>query len=152
LLKFKISRIPKYFRPYAELHFKKAAQDDLPDSVRNNPRHVFHHFHRLGYQQWYVKRYRAILTALLQNMEVHMETLKKEQFRYEKSCENFYDFMYNEPDTYFTPEKNQKNEKKQNPRKSVLLLVPILFMSTQMILSKFFEQTIYFHLDEIMKL
>jgi hypothetical protein len=55
LLKFKISRIPKYFRPCAELHFKKAAQDDLPESVRNNPRHIFHHFHRLGYQQWYVK-------------------------------------------------------------------------------------------------
>jgi len=32
----------------------------------------------------------------------------------------------------------------------VLLLVHILFMNTQMLLSKFFEQTIFFHLDKIM--
>jgi hypothetical protein len=55
LLKFKISRIPKYFRPYAELHFKRAAEDDLPETVRKSPRHMFHEFHRLGDQQRYVK-------------------------------------------------------------------------------------------------
>jgi hypothetical protein len=105
LLKFKISHLPKYFRPYAELHFKKASQNDLPDSVRNNEKHMFHHYHRLGYQQWYVNRYKKILTSLLQNLEFHMENFEDEQFCYENSLEEFYNFMYNEPDTYFRQEK-----------------------------------------------
>jgi hypothetical protein len=96
ILQFKIARIPKYFRPYAELHFKKASQNDLPDSVRNNEKHIFHHYHRLGYQQWYVNRYKTILTSLLQNLEFHMKKFEVGRFRYENSSEDFYNFMYNE--------------------------------------------------------
>jgi hypothetical protein len=112
VLKFKISRIPKYFCPYAELHFKRAAQNFLPASVRDNPKHMFHHYHRLGIQQWYVNRYKVVLTSLLQNLDFHMDTLKTEHRRYEDSSEYFYDLLYNEPDTYFKHEKIQKNVKK----------------------------------------
>jgi hypothetical protein len=55
-----------------------------------------------------------------------METLKKEQLCYEKSSENFYDFMYNEPDTYFTPEKNQNNEKKPKTQEKCVTTSPYI--------------------------
>jgi len=117
LLKFKISRLPKYFRPYAKLHFKRAAKNELPDSVRNFPRHMFHCFHRLGAQQWYINRYRKVLTSLLQNLEFHMETLKTEHSRYESASDNIYEFLYDDSDDYIKQEKIYKNEKnKKTPK------------------------------------
>jgi len=56
LLEFKISRLPKYFHPYAKLHFQKAFQNELPKSVLSNEKHIFHLFHHLGYQKGYVKQ------------------------------------------------------------------------------------------------
>jgi hypothetical protein len=56
LLEFKISRLPKYFQPYAKLHFQKAFQNELPKSVLSNEKHIFHLFHHLGYQKGYVKQ------------------------------------------------------------------------------------------------
>jgi len=145
LLQFKISRIPKYFRPYAELHFKRAVRDELPDSIRSCPRHMFNDFHRLGDQKRYVTKYRTILRAMLQNMEFHMGKLEKEQIRYKDSSDYFYEFMYDEEtNTYFKPEKTQKIKNRQNPRKRMLLLIPILLVNTQMILSISFETMFYF--------
>jgi hypothetical protein len=40
LLEFRISRLPKYFQPYAKLHFQKAFRNELPESVRNNEKHT----------------------------------------------------------------------------------------------------------------
>jgi hypothetical protein len=145
LLQFKISRIPKYFRPYAELHFKRAVQDELPDSIRSCPRHMFNVFHRLGDQTRYVKKYRTILRAMLQNMEFHMGELEEEQLRYKDSSDYFYEFMYDEEtNTYFKPEKTQKNQKKTKSQKKNVVTNPYLLVNTQMILSISFITMIYF--------
>ncbi len=117
MLKFKISRLPKYFHPYAELHFKRAAQNDLPNSVRNCPRHMFHFFHRLGAQQWYVNCYKTVLTALLQNMEFHLDTLKTEHSHYESASDNINEFLYDDSDDYIKQEKNHKNERSKKTQK-----------------------------------
>jgi hypothetical protein len=91
-----------------------------------------------------VKKYRTILRAMLQNMELHMGELEKEQLRYEDSSENLYEFMYNETNTYFKLKKNRKIKKRHNPSRRMLLLILISFMNTPMILSKFFGPMNYF--------
>jgi len=57
LLNYKISRLPEYFHPYAELHYKRAYKNELPESVRSNEKHMFHLFHRIGYQKSYARTY-----------------------------------------------------------------------------------------------
>jgi hypothetical protein len=56
---FQIARLPKYFRPYAEVHFKKEFDGKLPIDVMANPKHMFHLCHKFGCQKGYTSSYEA---------------------------------------------------------------------------------------------
>jgi hypothetical protein len=62
---FQIARLPKYFRPYAELQLKKAFDGKLPNDAMPNPKHMFHLFHKIGRQKSYTSSYKAHLHHLL---------------------------------------------------------------------------------------
>jgi hypothetical protein len=68
LVDFQIARLPKYFRPYAELHFKKAFVGKLPDNIMENTKHIFHIFHKIGVQKRYASNYKAHLHKLISHM------------------------------------------------------------------------------------
>jgi len=69
-------RLPKYFRPYARIHYKKAFRNELPDPVMNNKKYISHAFHRIGYQKSYASTYRKFLMTFLNSLKDNSICLK----------------------------------------------------------------------------
>ena len=90
---FQIARLPKYFRPYAELHFKKAFDGKLPNDVMANPKHMFHLFHKIGSQKSYTSSYKAHLHHLLFLLTPtfnQQEDFDDEKYKFDESTEWFF--------------------------------------------------------------
>jgi hypothetical protein len=93
LMQYKIERLPKDIRPYAELHFKKAFNDTLPKSVAENPKNFFRAFHYLGNQKRFASNYRKHLSKLFQDIKpVFMDHISfdDEYERFDTSTESFF--------------------------------------------------------------
>jgi len=116
LLDFKIAHLPEYFCPYAKLHYKRAYKNELPESVRCNEKHMFHLFHHIGYQKFYVSNSKKFLKVVLDRLQDQFEAFEDEQHRFEKSAENFYNKMeMTEDEIYnFTTKKIIRSKKIQN--------------------------------------
>lgn len=76
LLGYKIARLPKDIRPYAELHYKKAVDEKLPASGADNPKNFFRAFHHLGH----FKRYLYVLIQQLKTIFQNHGKFEEEQF------------------------------------------------------------------------
>jgi hypothetical protein len=116
-----IARLPKYFRPYAELHFKKAFDGKLPDNVMDDPKHIFPIFHKMGRQKRYTSSYKAHLHQLISHMTPvfnNQEDFDDEKYKFDESTEWFFgtigdQIREDEKMHIFNnkPEKQNKNQK-----------------------------------------
>jgi len=120
LLNYKISPLPEYFHPYAKLHYKRAYKNELPESVRSNEKHMFHLFHRIGYQKSYARTYEKFSETVIDHLEEQFEAFEDEQHRFEKSSEQFYYSMEMlEEEIYIYTTKNDKKCKNTNTQKNI---------------------------------
>jgi hypothetical protein len=121
-----IARLPKYFRPYAELHFKKAFDGKLPDNVMDDPKHIFPIFHKMGRQKRYTSSYKAHLHQLISHMTPvfnNPEDFDDEKYKFDESTEWFFgtigdQIREDEKMHIFNnkPEKQNKNKKNKKPK------------------------------------
>jgi len=130
---FQIARLPKYFRPYAELHFKKAFDGKLPDNVMDNPKHIFHIFHKIGRQKKYSSTYKAHLHHLLLLLSPafdKQEDFDEEKFKFDESTEWFFgtigDQFHEDEKMHIFNTKKEKQNKNQKNKESKYKAAPVL--------------------------
>jgi len=121
---FQIARLPKYFRPYAELHFKKAFEGKLPDNVMDNPKHMFHIFHKIGRQKSYPSTYKAHLHHLLYLLSPifdKQEDFDDEKYKFDESTEWFFgtieDQIREDEKMHVFNDKSEKQNKNKKNKK-----------------------------------
>jgi len=125
LMQYKIERLPKDIRPYAELHIKKAFNDTLPKSVAENPKTFFRAFHYLGNQKCFASNYRKHLSKLFQDIKpVFMDHISfdDEYERFDTSTEYFFHGLQDNFDMnpiHYKIQKKQKNKKNSKTRNNI---------------------------------
>jgi hypothetical protein len=120
-----ILRLPKYFRPYEELHFKKAFDGKLPDNLMDNPKHIFHIFHTIGRQKRYTSSYKAHLHQLVSHMILifnNQEDYDDEKYKFDAATKWFFgiieDQIHEDEKMHIYNNKTQKTNKNQQNKKT----------------------------------